>query len=84
MTDIHPFFELRDENHPKTNIVVAVSRRVVVAVSYPAVGGVVVPRAAAQHTIRTHGTNPPQKYLLLRTFLYAKPFFIFDNTHTLH
>ncbi len=84
MTDIHPFFELRDENHPKTNIVVAVSGRVVVAVSYPAVDGIVVPRAAAQHTIRTHGTDRLQKYLFLRTFLYAKLFFIFDDTHTLH
>ena len=46
-------FKLRDENHPKTNKVEAGSGRVEVAGSYPAEDGKVVPRAAAQHTIRT-------------------------------
>jgi len=44
-------FELGGNCQPETIIVVAVARIVVVAIGNPAVLGVVVPAAAAQHTV---------------------------------
>jgi len=41
---------------PKTNVVVAVIRAVVVTIRRPAVPAVVDPRAAAQHTVITCST----------------------------
>jgi len=46
--------ELRDEDQAEANIAVAVARGVVVAISRPAVLGIVVPAPAAKNTVRTH------------------------------
>ena len=43
--------ELRDEHKTKASNAVAVGRRVAAAESYPAIGGYIGPRAAAQHTV---------------------------------
>ena len=48
-------FELRDEHQAEALVVVAVARVVVVAISRPAVMRIVVPRATAHNTVRTHG-----------------------------
>ncbi len=44
-------FELWGLSQPKAVVVVAVARRVVVAIGHAAIPGVVVPAAAAQHTV---------------------------------
>ena len=46
--------ELRDEHQAEANIAVAVARGIVVAISRPAVLGVVVPAPAAKNAVRTH------------------------------
>ena len=46
-------------NSAKANVVVPVVRPVVVAIGRPAVDGVVVPTAAANHAVRTLWTKPP-------------------------
>jgi hypothetical protein len=54
--------ELRDEDHSKPGIIVAIAGIVAIAVSATAVPGIVVPGTAAQHAVRTHG----RRLLLLR------------------
>ena len=47
-------YELRDERKAEANVVVAVSRAVVVTISTTAILRIVVPATTAQHTIRTY------------------------------
>ncbi len=51
-------YELRDEHEAEANIVVAVVRRVVVAIRRATVLRIVVPAAATQNTVRTHDRCP--------------------------
>jgi hypothetical protein len=47
-------YELRDEHKAEANVVVAVIRAVVVAISRTTILPIVVPATTAQHTVRTH------------------------------
>ena len=47
-------YELRDEHNAEANVVVAVIRDVVVAISRTTILPIVVPATTAEHTVRTH------------------------------
>jgi hypothetical protein len=51
-------YELRDEYKAEANVVVAVSRGVVVAISATTILRIVIPATTAQHTIRTYDRCP--------------------------
>ena len=57
------------EGKTKTEVVVAVVRRVVVAVSHTAVPGVVVPATAPVHTVGAHTDTVP----LFGLFFFQMP-----------
>ena len=59
-----PSSELQAEQQSEPYVVPVVVGRVVVAVSHTAVVGVVVPRAAAQNTVRAFGLYPVSKLIV--------------------
>lgn len=59
------------ENEAEPKVVVAVVRRVVVAIRRATVPRIVVPAATTIHTVRSTPRSPPVKQLLKKTFSLA-------------